>query len=209
MAVYIGIDIGSTTVSAAAIDTGSGALLESESALNSAEITTIADRALGRSEWDFSRITTIALGVVHDLVERIDGELVEGVGVTGQQQGCQLYDPDDLDDEDPKPIYQLLDVRAGKLLRKIPGAAACFLGFAWSPDGRLIAAHETARELSGWDVPVGSTLTQYVMVFDGRSGERLWQEKARDHGDFGWTPDGLVRCEGKLRDAATGQIVSQ
>ncbi|MDA0232784.1 MAG: hypothetical protein O3C69_04785, partial [Chloroflexi bacterium] len=64
MAVYIGIDIGSTTVSAAAIDTASGRSLDHESASNSAEITSASDRALGRSEWDFSRITSTALGVV-------------------------------------------------------------------------------------------------------------------------------------------------
>lgn len=97
MAVYIGIDIGSTTVSAAAIDTASGRLLDHESASNSAEITSAADRAMGRSEWDFSRITSTALGVVRTLVERVGGDLVEGIGVTGQQQGCQLYDPDDLE----------------------------------------------------------------------------------------------------------------
>jgi sugar (pentulose or hexulose) kinase len=95
--VFLGIDIGSTTVTAVAIDTASNQLLDVVASANRAEVTSTVDRAKGRSEWDFSRIAQTAFDAVRSLVERIGVTSVDGIGVTGQQQGCQLFDADTLD----------------------------------------------------------------------------------------------------------------
>lgn len=93
MPAFIGIDIGSTTVTAVAIGTESGLSLASASAQNSAEITSAEDKAAGRSEWDFSRITETAFTAVRSLVDQPGISEIDGIGVTGQQQGCQLFEP--------------------------------------------------------------------------------------------------------------------
>lgn len=116
MAVYIGIDIGSTSISAAAIDTGTSRLLRVCSAANIAETTSDDDRSLNRSEWDISKINQIALGVLTELVSQIGGETVDGIGVTGQQQGCQLYETATLDPIGPFIGWQ--DQRAKDSVRK-------------------------------------------------------------------------------------------
>lgn len=101
MSVYVGIDIGSTSISAVAIETDTRQLLGVCSAPNLAETTSQADRGLSRSEWDISKINRIAVEVLAELVKKIAGEVVDGIGVTGQQQGCQLYDQASLEPTGP------------------------------------------------------------------------------------------------------------
>ncbi|MDA0676781.1 MAG: FGGY family carbohydrate kinase, partial [Chloroflexi bacterium] len=96
MPVFLGIDIGSTTVTAVAVDTASRQLLNVVAVANRAEVTSTADKARGRSEWDFSRIAQTAFGAVRSLVEKAGISSVDGIGITGQQQGCQLFDASSL-----------------------------------------------------------------------------------------------------------------
>ena len=106
MSVFVGIDIGSTTVTAVAIDIATGRSLGSEAVSNSAEITLPAEKARGRSEWDFSRIEETAFDAVRRLVGRVGAGSVDGIGVTGQQQGCQLFDSSSLDTVGPLISWQ-------------------------------------------------------------------------------------------------------
>ena len=112
MPTFLGIDIGSTTVTAVAIDTSSNRLLDVVAVANRAEVTSPTDRAKGRSEWDFSRIARTAFDAVRNLVERpgissvSSVASIEGIGVTGQQQGCQLFDATSLESVGPLVSWQ-------------------------------------------------------------------------------------------------------
>jgi sugar (pentulose or hexulose) kinase len=90
--VFLGIDIGSTTVTAVAVDTASRQLIDVVAVANRAEVTSAADKIRGRSEWDFSRIAQTAFDAARSLVEKAGLSGVDGIGITGQQQGCQLFD---------------------------------------------------------------------------------------------------------------------
>jgi len=93
MSIYIGIDLGSTSITAVAIDSRCGSVISVSSAAQGAEVTLPADRARGRSEWDIDRIGTIAIDTARELVGRLgSGDEVVGIGVTGQQQGLQVLD---------------------------------------------------------------------------------------------------------------------
>ncbi|NQW16071.1 MAG: hypothetical protein HQ478_01160 [Chloroflexi bacterium] len=95
MGVYIGIDLGSTSITGVAIDSDRQSVLNIASSPNNAEITSASDRARGRSEWNIAGITAAAVGVLRNLVEQLgDAHPVDGIGVTGQQQGVQLFDAD-------------------------------------------------------------------------------------------------------------------
>jgi sugar (pentulose or hexulose) kinase len=52
MPIVLGIDVGTTTITALALDTGSGDVLAVHTAPNNAEMTTASDKARGYSEWD-------------------------------------------------------------------------------------------------------------------------------------------------------------
>lgn len=97
MRVHIGIDIGSTTLTAVAIDLETQGTVGAVTVPNNAETTTPEDRARGRSEWDFSSITSAAVRATRELVDRLSATgggrtNAAAIGVTGQQQGLQLYD---------------------------------------------------------------------------------------------------------------------
>jgi sugar (pentulose or hexulose) kinase len=87
MGTYLGIDLGSTTLSAVVIDVATGEMLTHDTIANEAEITSSPDRERGRSEWDIERMLAAALGLIRRLCE---GRCIDAVGVTGQQHGMVL-----------------------------------------------------------------------------------------------------------------------
>ncbi|MDE0223311.1 MAG: FGGY family carbohydrate kinase [Spirochaetaceae bacterium] len=90
MSRYLGLDLGSTSVTAVVIDTAARAVTGISSRANDAELTSPADRARGRSEWDFERMLALSLRCAREACEGSGVEAVEAVGVTGQQKGCQV-----------------------------------------------------------------------------------------------------------------------
>ncbi len=96
MRIALGIDLGSTSVTIAAVrvDDDTSELLAARSAPNDAEITAASDRLIGRSEWNLDQMVERAALTARDLVSGIDSSQVVAIGVTGQQQGCQLLDQD-------------------------------------------------------------------------------------------------------------------
>lgn len=93
MGQYIGVDLGTTSVTALLLDTASGDVLARQTAPNDAETTTADDHARGRSEWDINRMIEITVGLLGTLMEQAGmGGAVEGIGVTGQQHGMVLLD---------------------------------------------------------------------------------------------------------------------
>ena len=92
---YLAIDLGSTSLTAVALDTERRATLAVESAANRRETTSAAKRRRGRSEWDLDGMASDAVELAGRVVDRVgDGARFDGIGVTGQQHGCQLLGAD-------------------------------------------------------------------------------------------------------------------
>ena len=94
MRVALGIDLGSTSITVVAVRVGddSAQYLASHSLPNDAETTSPADRLIGRSEWDIESMVARVAETTRGLCEKFDPSGVVSIGITGQQQGCQLLD---------------------------------------------------------------------------------------------------------------------
>jgi sugar (pentulose or hexulose) kinase len=94
MPLVLGLDVGTTTITALAMDAGNGQIVARESAGNDAEITTPDAKARGHSDWDAARIAAAAFGVLRRCSaswrDRVHD--VAGIGLTGQQHGVVLVD---------------------------------------------------------------------------------------------------------------------
>ena len=89
MGSILGLDVGTTTVTALILDTASGRVSSVVTIPNESETTSVTDRALGRSEWDAHHMLKLATQAISGLSTK---NALKGIGVTGQQQGCQLLD---------------------------------------------------------------------------------------------------------------------
>ena len=87
---YLGLDMGTTTITAVVLDVGNGKVVTVQSVANGCEVTSVEDRRTGRSEWDAEGMFLLSLKVMKDAVE-IAGP-VEGIGVTGQMHGMLVVD---------------------------------------------------------------------------------------------------------------------
>ena len=94
MNVLLGVDLGTTTITAVALDANSGEICARSTRPNQAEITALADKALGYSEWDAGRIADTGSRCLGDIRSKLDGQNAEvaGIGITGQQHGVVLHD---------------------------------------------------------------------------------------------------------------------
>ncbi len=94
MSIVLGVDLGTTKITALALDMANGDLLASSTTLNQAETTSAADKALGYSEWDARRIAESGCGCLRDVAGQLHERLgdVSGIGITGQQHGTLLVD---------------------------------------------------------------------------------------------------------------------
>ncbi len=94
MAVVLGVDIGTTTITGLAMDTAGGEVLAVRTISNDAEITSASHKAKGYSEWDARRMVRLACQCLGTMAERLGprrGELA-GIGITGQQHGVVIVD---------------------------------------------------------------------------------------------------------------------
>jgi sugar (pentulose or hexulose) kinase len=91
VALYLGLDIGTTHITALALDVESGAILASQSVPNSTQTTSPADQARGRSEWDAQGMIELAWEAVRRVVASLpDPQAVRGIGLSGQMHGMCL-----------------------------------------------------------------------------------------------------------------------
>ncbi len=124
MPLVIGLDIGTTTITAIAVDE-TGAVRASRTTPNDAEITSAADKAQGYCEWNAERISEIAFQVLRDLSEEVgEADAVAGLAVTGQQHGGLIVD---LETGSFGPLINWQDRRAHD---QFPGSSRSFLGEA-------------------------------------------------------------------------------
>jgi sugar (pentulose or hexulose) kinase len=94
MAVVLGLDLGTTTLTAVALDPADGHLLASATAINQAETTAPANKAKGWSEWDAQAIAQAACRCLAEVGRRLGPRKsdVAGLGITGQQHGVVIVD---------------------------------------------------------------------------------------------------------------------
>ncbi len=95
MPLVLGLDLGTTTITALALDAGGG-VAASQTVANTGEITPAADRARGRSEWDACAIAGAACECLQRLAGQLGGRAAEvaGLGLTGQQHGVVVAGAD-------------------------------------------------------------------------------------------------------------------
>jgi sugar (pentulose or hexulose) kinase len=92
MSVVIGVDLGTTTVTALALNAESGDILATVTAPNPAETTSPADKARGRSEWHAVRLAEAAGECLCQVSRRLGAAWARlaGLALTGQQHGTVL-----------------------------------------------------------------------------------------------------------------------
>jgi len=151
MALTLGIDIGTTTITCLALDATTGASLAIETVANDAEITSASDRALGRSEWDALGIVDRACQCVKAALERLGDRRVElaGVGITGQQHGVAIVD----DQNQPLTPFVGWQDRRGEDAFEDTGQT--YVEHAVSVAGADASRRAGCRLASGW---MGTTL---------------------------------------------------
>ena len=88
---YLGIDIGSTSLTSVIIDLNKKVVIGSKSVDNSSEIISENNKKLGRSEWNLNKMANLAFKNTADLISETKIS-PSAIGVTGQQQGLQLLD---------------------------------------------------------------------------------------------------------------------
>lgn len=123
MRVALGIDLGSTSVTVVAVRVSDdeAEYLDSVSATNDSETTSASDRVIGRSEWEIGKMVNRVAITTRALCEKIGSNDIVGIGITGQQQGCQLLDADG----DPIGPFIAWQDQRGKDL--VPGSDRSFL----------------------------------------------------------------------------------
>ena len=61
MSYFLGIDVGSTSITSVIIEMKSNSVVKSTSIKNSCEVTSSLDRKIGRSEWDIEKMFGLVL----------------------------------------------------------------------------------------------------------------------------------------------------
>jgi sugar (pentulose or hexulose) kinase len=94
MALVLGVDLGTTSITGLALDARTGEIVTRATAGNTADITAAADRARGRSEWDAGRMAAIAISCMRQVADQLGARKsgLAGVGLTGQQHGVVVLD---------------------------------------------------------------------------------------------------------------------
>jgi sugar (pentulose or hexulose) kinase len=126
MAIVLGTDLGTTTITTVAVDATTGDLVARSTEPNQAETTAPADKARGYSEWDVPRIADSACASLRAVVAQL-GSLareVVGLGITGQQHGVVLVD------ERLVPLSPLMNWQDQRGEQTFPGSDRTFVDMA-------------------------------------------------------------------------------
>ena len=94
MGKYIGLDLGTTSISGLILDTESKAVLLHRTISNNSEITTPEGKNKGYSEWDIEQMAKLAYNLLSDLAKESVQMDISAIGVTGQMHGMVLLGQD-------------------------------------------------------------------------------------------------------------------
>ncbi|HWY87082.1 MAG TPA: FGGY family carbohydrate kinase [Gemmataceae bacterium] len=151
MPLILGIDLGTTKITALAVDTGNGDVAACCTLPNQAETTAADDKSRGYSEWDARRIVETACTCLRGVAEKlgIRGAEAAGLGITGQQHGVILVD-EHLDALTPFINWQ--DRRTNQL---VPGTSQTYVERAVALAGNAAPSRAGCRLAAGY---LGATL---------------------------------------------------
>jgi sugar (pentulose or hexulose) kinase len=146
MPILLGLDLGTTSITAIALEAPSGELLACSSAANRAEVTSPADKALGRSEWDANGIVELALDQLRALAEQLGERTRElvGLGITGQQHGVLLVNAQ------RQPITPLINWQDRRGDEPFPASHRTFVEEANARAGQDAAGRTGCRLATGY-----------------------------------------------------------
>jgi sugar (pentulose or hexulose) kinase len=135
MPLVLGLDLGTTKITAVAVDTRSGELAACCTLPNHADITAAADKSRGYSEWDARRIVETACACLKGVAETLGkrGGEAAGLGITGQQHGMILVD------ERLEALTPFINWQDRRANQHIPGTTQTYV--------------ERALDLAGQDAP--------------------------------------------------------
>jgi sugar (pentulose or hexulose) kinase len=94
MPLVLGIDLGTTKITALALDTNRGDIVASSALPNQAEITHSEDKSRGFSEWNTLAMVAAGCGCLREIAGQLQERHHElsGLGITGQQHGGVIID---------------------------------------------------------------------------------------------------------------------
>jgi sugar (pentulose or hexulose) kinase len=123
MAIVLAADLGTTTITAVALDAAGGELRARATLPNRAETTAAADRARGRSEWDARVIADAACACLRSVAEQLGSRRREviGIGITGQQHGVVLVG------RELEPLGPLINWQDRRGEDRVPGSEQTFV----------------------------------------------------------------------------------
>jgi WD40 repeat protein/tRNA A-37 threonylcarbamoyl transferase component Bud32 len=132
-------------------------------------------------------------GIVR-LVKLADGEIVATLRGHAEPPTLLAVEPDggQIATAGPDKTIRMWNVATGTEIRALAGNAAAASRLEWGPDGKFIAAAEGS--------PYVPTAADAVRVWDGATGDPLWQQMASN---FAWSPTG-DRLAALLPDATVG-----
>jgi sugar (pentulose or hexulose) kinase len=145
MPLVLGLDVGTTTITALAVDVASGEIAARSTRQNDAEITTPERKTRGYSEWDATRIAAAALAALGEMAAQLgpDARRAAAIGLTGQQHGVVLVD------EQLAPLGPFINWQDRRAEKINPAS-----GRTWLEEFRA-AAGQAARERTGCTLSAG------------------------------------------------------
>ncbi len=135
MPIVLGIDLGTTKITALALDTHSGDIVAHATTLNQAETTSPTEKAQGFSDWDAHAIAAQACTCLRSVAEQLGDRPrdLAGLGITGQQHGVVLVN------DTLNPLTPLINWQDRRGEQIDPGSAKSYV--------------QRANELAGAEAP--------------------------------------------------------
>ena len=135
MAHYIGLDVGTTTLSSVVLDATTGHLLDHFSVEHRAAATTPVEKARGRAELDIKIVCRLVVQMLSDVVSRMadGGGEIWGIGVTGQMHGVAFLNLD------TSPLCPAITWQDRRVAEPLPGSEETTLDRFLSVAGGLQA----------------------------------------------------------------------
>jgi sugar (pentulose or hexulose) kinase len=151
MPLVFGLDLGTTKITALAVDARTGEVAACCTLSNQAETTAADDKSRGYSEWDARRIVETGCSCLRGVAEKLGkrGAEAAGLGITGQQHGVILVD-EHLDALTPFINWQ--DRRTNQL---VPGTNQTYVERAVALAGNAAPSKAGCRLAAGY---LGATL---------------------------------------------------
>lgn len=123
MALYVGLDVGTTTLSAVVLDADTGGLLARNTVGHAAYVPSGKAGRLERVELDLEKLRGLIVQVLAETVAAMSTrrEEVHGLGVTGQMHGLALLNPD------TTPLRPAITWQDRRVEERLPGEEETYL----------------------------------------------------------------------------------